>query len=100
MVIVTAIIMIVITLTVLTIIAIIFNLSSSRNKLNQDEEKEPTKILTIGAEVKYRGEVWEITGFMTDSRNQTLAEIEKHSDWRVAMRRTIVPVEELEGVEE
>lgn len=56
-------------------------------------EQKPPKLLTVGALVKWRGDVYEITEFGT-YRNQTYATI---SDER---RSAKVPVEDLEEVEE
>ena len=61
--------------------------------------REPTKLLTVGCSVKHHGRVWEIRRFMTDSENQTIAEIESRDDGEHIIRRTMVPVEELEAVE-
>ena len=62
--------------------------------------REPTKLLTVGCSVKYHGRTWEIKRFMTDSENQTIAEIESRDNGEHIIRRTIVPVEELEVSEE
>ena len=62
--------------------------------------REPTKLLTVGCSVKYRGRVWEIKRFMVDSENQTIAEIESRDDGEHIIRRTMVPVEELEAATE
>lgn len=62
--------------------------------------REPTKLLTIGCSVKYHGRVWEIKRFMTDSENQTIAEIESKGDGEIILRRTMAAVEELEEVTE
>ena len=61
---------------------------------------EPTKLLTVGCLVKHHGRVWEIRRFMTDSENQTIAEIESRDNGEHIIRRTMAPVEELEEVEE
>lgn len=61
--------------------------------------REPTKLLTVGCSVKYHGRTWEIRRFMTDSENQTIAEIESKGDGEIILRRTMAPVEELEEVE-
>ena len=61
--------------------------------------REPTKLLTVGCSVKYHGRVWEIRRFMTDSENQTIAEIESRDNGEHIIRRTMAPVEELEEVE-
>ena len=58
--------------------------------------REPTKLLTVGCSVKYHGRVWEIKRFMVDSENQTIAEIESRDNGEHIIRRTMVPVEELE----
>ena len=57
---------------------------------------EPTKLLTVGCSVGYHGRVWEIRRFIVDSENQTIAEIESRDDGEHIIRRTMVPVEELE----
>lgn len=62
--------------------------------------REPTKLLTVGCSVKYHGRVWEIKRFMTDSENQTIAEIESKGDGEIILRRTMAAVEELEEVTE
>ena len=62
--------------------------------------REPTKLLTVGCSVKHHGRVWEIKRFMTDSENQTIAEIESRDDGEHIIRRTMAPVEELEVSEE
>lgn len=62
-------------------------------------QAEPTKLLTVGCSVKYHGRVWEIKRFMVDSENQTIAEIESRDNGEHIIRRTMVPVEELEEVE-
>ena len=62
--------------------------------------REPTKLLTVGCSVKYHGRIWEIKRFMVDSENQTIAEIESRDNGEHIIRRTMVPVEELEEVEE
>ncbi len=61
--------------------------------------REPTKLLTVGCSVKYHGRIWEIRRFLVDSENQTIAEIESRDDGEHIIRRTMVPVEELEVVE-
>ena len=78
-------------------IALMACLSMSKN---EPEQKEKTKILTPGCSVKYNGLVWEIKRFMVDSENQTIAEIERRNNENHIIRRTMVPIEELEGVEE
>ena len=65
----------------------------------EQPHREPTKLLTVGCSVKYHGRTWEIKRFMTDSENQTIAEIESRDDGEHIIRRTMVPVEELEVVE-
>ena len=62
--------------------------------------REPTKLLTVGCSVKYHGRTWEIRRFMVDSENQTIAEIESRDDGEHIIRRTMVPVEELEAATE
>ena len=62
--------------------------------------REPTKLLTVGCSVGYHGRTWEIRRFMTDSENQTIAEIESKGDGEIILRRTMAAVEELEEVEE
>lgn len=62
--------------------------------------REPTKLLTVGCSVKYHGRTWEIKRFMTDSENQTIAEIESRDNGEHIIRRTMAPVEELEAVME
>lgn len=62
--------------------------------------REPTKLLTVGCSVKHHGRTWEIKRFMVDSKNQTIAEIESRDNGEIILRRTMVPVEELEVVEE
>ena len=66
----------------------------------EQPHREPTKLLTVGCSVKYHGRVWEVKRFMVDSENQTIAEIESRDDGEHIIRRTMVPVEELEEVEE
>ena len=61
--------------------------------------REPTKLLTVGCSVGYHGRTWEIRRFMVDSENQTIAEIESRDNGEHIIRRTMVPVEELEEVE-
>lgn len=62
--------------------------------------REPTKLLTVGCSVKYRGRVWEIKRFMVDSENQTVAVLESKGDGEIILRRTMAAVEELEVSEE
>lgn len=57
---------------------------------------EPTKLLTVGCLVKYRGRVWEIKRFLVDSENQTIAVLESKGDGEIILRRTMAAVEELE----
>ena len=59
-------------------------------------KREPTKLLAVGCSVKYHGRVWKIKRFMFDSENQTIAEIESRDNGEHIIRRTMVPVEELE----
>lgn len=61
---------------------------------------EPTKLLTVGCSVKYRGRIWEIKRFMVDSENQTVAVLESQGDGEIILRRTMAAVEELEVSEE
>lgn len=68
--------------------------------IGEPTRREPTKLLTVGCSVKYHGRVWEIKRFMVDSENQTIAEIESRDDGEHIIRRTMVPVEELEEVTE
>lgn len=67
--------------------------------IEEPPHREPTKLLTVGCSVKYHGRTWEIRRFMTDSENQTIAEIESCDNGEHIIRRTMVPVEELEEVE-
>lgn len=60
---------------------------------------EPTKLLTVGCLVKYRGRIWEIKRLMTDSENQTVAVLESKGDGEIILRRTMAAVEELEVIE-
>ena len=66
----------------------------------EQPHREPTKLLTVGCLVKYHGRVWGIKRFMVDSENQTIAEIESRDDGEHIIRRTMVPVDELEEVTE
>ena len=66
----------------------------------EQPHREPTKLLTVGCAVKHHGRVWEIKRFMVDSENQTIAVLESKGDGEFILRRTMVPVEELEEVEE
>lgn len=74
-------------------IALMACLSISKS---EPEPKEKTKIFTVGCSVPYNGLVWEIKRFMVDSENQTIAEIENRDNENHIIRRTMVPVEELE----
>lgn len=71
----------------------------SRRAPEVPKETEPTKLLTVGCSVKYHGRTWEIRRFMVDSENQTIAEIESRDNGEHIIRRTMVPVDELEEVE-
>lgn len=77
-------------------IALMACLSMSKS---EPKPKEKAKILTPGCSVAHNGLVWEIKRFMVDSENQTIAEIENRDNENHIIRRTMVPVEELEGVE-
>ena len=72
----------------------------SMSKTKKEPEKEKTTILTPGCSVKYHGREWTIRGFMEDSSHQTIAEIENYDNEKHIIRRTMAPVEDLEGVEE
>ena len=74
-----------------------FNINAT--EVEETDSGEPTKLLTIGCSVKYHGRAWEIKRFMVDSENQTIAEIESRDNGEHIIRRTMVPVEELEEVE-
>ena len=78
-------------------IALMSCLSMSKS---EPELKEETKVLTPGCSVAHNGMVWEIKRFMVDSENQTIAEIERRDNENHIIRRTMVPVEKFEGVEE
>lgn len=72
-------------------------------KISMEDETDsgkPTKLLTAGRSVKYHGRVWKIKRFMVDSENQPIAVLEIRDDGEHIIRRTMVPVEELEGVTE
>lgn len=66
--------------------------SDRQSKPNPPKEK--TKLLTVGALVKWRGDVYEIEKFEVDEHNQTVAYIgdDRFTYW--------APIEELEAVEE
>ena len=80
-------------------IAVMACLGVSHNE-PKEPEPEQTKLLTVGCSVKYHDLVWRIKRFMEDSERQTVAVIEGYDEEGHVIRRTMVPVEELEGVEE
>lgn len=63
----------------------------------QNPQKEKTKLLTVGALVKWNGDVYEIKFFRESKDKQTLACIFKNANSVVGLA---VPIEELEGLEE
>lgn len=63
----------------------------------QNPPKEKTKLLTVGASVKWNGDIYEIKQFKEDKNRQTLACIFKNANSVVGLA---VPIEELEAVEE
>lgn len=71
-------------------------LQAGADRRSESPHTEPTKLLTVGCSVKYRGRIWEIKRFMTDSENQTVAVLESQGDGEIILRRTMAPVEELE----
>ena len=74
-----------------------FNINAA--EAEETDSGEPSKLLTVGCSVKYHGRDWEIRRFLVDSENQTIAEIESRDNGEHIIRRTMVPVEELEEVE-
>lgn len=84
------------------IIAALIHTGTVNNKHTNEPEPEPeqTKLLTVGCSVKYHDLMWRIKQFMEDSERQTVAVIEGYDEEGHVIRRTMVPVEELEGVEE
>ena len=54
----------------------------------------PAKLLTVGSLIRYNGRVYEIERFTTDDDNQTIAHFGDET-WEY-----LIPVEELEGVNE
>lgn len=75
-------------------------LHAGADRTTDQPRTEPTKLLTVGCLVKYRGRIWEIKRFMVDSENQTIAVLESQGDGEIIRRRTMAAVEELEVVEE
>lgn len=71
-------------------------LQSGADHQSEPPRAEPTKLLTVGCTVKYRGRIWEIKRFVTDSENQTVAVLESQGDGEIILRRTMAAVEELE----
>lgn len=74
-------------------------LQAGADRTTEQPHTEPTKLLTVGCSVKYRGRVWEIKRFMVDSENQTVAVLESQGDGEIILRRTMASVEELEVIE-
>ena len=74
-------------------------LQAGSDRRSEPPHTEPTKLLTVGCSVKYRGRVWEIKRFMTDSENQTVAVLESQGDGEIILRRTMAAIENLEAVE-
>ena len=75
-------------------------LQAGADRRSEPPRTEPTKLLTVGCSVKYRGRIWEIKRFMVDSENQTVAVLESKGDGEIILRRTMAAVEELEVSEE
>lgn len=75
-------------------------LQAGADRRNEPPHTEPTKLLTVGCLVKYRGRIWEIKRFVTDSENQTVAVLESQGDGEIILRRTMASVEELEVSEQ
>lgn len=75
-------------------------LQSGTDRTTDQPRTEPTKLLTVGCSVKYRGRVWEIKRFMVDAENQTVAVLESQGDGEIILRRTMAAVEELEEATE
>ena len=69
----------------------------SDRQTKQNPPKEKTKLLTVGALVKWNGDVYEIKFFREGKDKQTLACIFKNANSAVGLT---VPIEELEAVEE
>lgn len=74
-------------------------LQAGADRRSEPPHTEPTKLLTVGCSVKFRGRVWEIKRFMVDSENQTIAVLESKGDGEIILRRTMAAVEELEASE-